>query len=210
MLLKAAIDTLKKQGAEIVEVDLDTRLKPIDGAEFKVLLYEFKDGLNRYLSKANTKVKTLADVIAFNKQHEEKVMPFFKQETAEYAQTKGDLNSKEYLDAVAKTTNHKQQGIDGLLKENKLDALIAPTNGFAVCIDLINGDYDNGFSFSGPAAMAGYPHITVPMGAWHDLPMGISFVGTAWNEGNLISLAYAYEQASKKRVAPKFKPDLFA
>jgi amidase len=209
-LLKAAIETLKKQGAEIIEVDLDTRLKPIDGAEFKVLLYEFKDGLNRYLSKANTKVKTLADVIAFNKQHEEKVMPFFKQETAEYAQTKGDLNSKEYLDAIAKTTNLSRQGIDDLLKENKLDALIAPTNGFAVCIDLINGDYDNGFSFSGPAAMAGYPHITVPMGAWHDLPMGISFVGTAWNEGNLISLAYAYEQASRKRAAPKFKTDLFA
>ncbi|MFA6248118.1 MAG: amidase, partial [Mucilaginibacter sp.] len=103
-----------------------------------------------------------------------------------------------------------RQGIDGLLQENKLDALIAPTNGFAVCIDLINGDYDNGFSFSGPAAMAGYPHITVPMGAWHDLPMGLSFVGTAWDEGKLISLAYAYEQASKKRVAPMFKHDLFA
>jgi amidase len=209
-LLKAAIETLKRQGAEVIEVDLDTRLKPIGGSQFTVLLYEFKDGLNRYLSKANTKVKTLADVIAFNKQHEEKAMPFFKQETAEYAQTKGDLNSKEYLEAVAKTTTLSRQGIDGLLKENKLDALIAPTNGFAVCIDLINGDYDNGFSFSGPAAMAGYPHITVPMGAWHDLPIGLSFVGTAWNEGNLISLAYAYEQASKKRVAPKFKPDLFA
>ncbi|RYU91234.1 amidase [Mucilaginibacter terrigena] len=208
-LLKAAIETLKKQGAEIIEVDLDTRLKPIDGAEFTVLLYEFKDGLNRYLDKAGAKVKNLADVIAFNKQNEDKAMPFFKQETAEYAQTKGDLNSKEYLDAVGKTTKYSREGIDGLLRENKLDALIAPTNGFAVCIDLINGDYDNGFSFSGPAAMAGYPHITVPMGAWHDLPMGLSFVGTAWSECELIKLAYAYEQASKKRVAPKFRPDLF-
>lgn len=209
-LMDDAIAILKKQGAEIVEVDLDTRLKPIGNAEFKVLLYEFKDGLNRYLSKANSKVKTLADVIAFNKQHEEKAMPFFKQDTLELAQTKGDLNSKEYLEALAKITTLSTQGIDGLLKENNLDALIAPTNGFAVCIDLINGDYDSGFSFSGPAAMAGYPHITVPMGTWHDLPMGLSFVGTAWEEGKLISLAYAYEQASKKRVAPIFKADLFA
>jgi amidase len=204
-LFKAAIETLKKQGAEIVEVDLDTRLRPIEGAEFTVLVYEFKDGLNRYLSKAGSKMKTLADVIAYNKQNEEKAMPFFKQETAELAQTKGDLGSKEYLNAVAKTTTISRAGIDGLLKENNLDALIAPTNGFAVCIDLINGDYDNGFSFSGPAAMAGYPHITVPMGAWHDLPIGLSFVGTAWAEGKLISMAYAYEQASKKRLAPKFK-----
>ncbi|MBB5395473.1 amidase [Mucilaginibacter sp. AK015] len=208
-LLQEAIATLKKQGAEILEVDLDTRLKPIEGSEFTVLLYEFKDGLNKYLSKAGSKVKTLADVIDFNKKNEDKAMPFFKQETAEFAQTKGDLNSKEYLDAVGKTTKYSRQGIDGLLQENKLDALIAPTNGFAVCIDLINGDYDNGFSFSGPAAMAGYPHITVPMGAWHDLPMGLSFVGSAWSEGKLISLAYAYEQASKRRTPPKFKPDLF-
>jgi amidase len=208
-LLDDAISILKKQGAEIVPIDLDARLKPIGAAEYKVLLYEFKDGLNRYLAKANSKIKTLADVIAYNKQHEETAMPFFKQETAELAQTKGDLNSKEYLDAVSTITTISRQGINSLLKENKLDAIIAPTNGFAGCIDLINGDYDNGFSFSGPAAMAGYPHITVPMGAWHDLPMGLSFVGTAWSEGNLISLAYAYEQASKKRVAPKFKPDLF-
>ena len=204
-LFKTAIETLKKQGAEIVEVDLDARLKPIEGAEFTVLVYEFKDGLNRYLSRANAKVKSLEDVIAYNKQNEEKAMPFFKQETAELAQTKGDLNSAEYVEAVAKTTKYSREGIDGILKENNLDALIAPTNGFAVCIDLINGDYDNGFSFSGTAAMAGYPHITVPMGAWHNLPIGLSFVGTAWAEGRLISLAYAYEQASKKRLAPKFR-----
>jgi amidase len=82
---------------------------------------------------------------------------------------------------------------------HNLDAICGPTNGFASCIDLVNGDYDNGFSFSTPAAMAGYPHITVPMGAWHDLPMGLSFFGTAWKEGELLTLAYAYEQASKKK-----------
>ena len=209
-LLQEAIAVLKKQGAEIVEVELRKQLKDIGDAEFTVLLYEFKAGVNQYLSKANAKVKTVAGVIAFNKQNEAKAMPFFKQETLELAQAKGGLDSKEYLDALNKSQGISRRAIDAVLKDNKLDAIAGPTNGFAVCIDLINGDYDNGFSFSSPAAMAGYPHITVPMGAWHDLPMGLSFFGTAWSEGELIKLAYAYEQASKKRSAPKFKPDLFA
>jgi amidase len=209
-LFNDAITVLKKQGAEIVEIELNKQLKKIGAAEFTVLLYEFKDGVNQYLSKANAKVKTVADVIAYNKQNEDKAMPFFKQEILEQAQAKGDLNTPEYLDALKKTTGISRKAIDTILKDNKLDAIAGPTNGFAVCIDLINGDYDNGFSFSSPAAMAGYPHITVPMGAWHDLPMGLSFFGTAWSEGELIRLAYAYEQASKKRVAPKFRPDLFA
>jgi amidase len=209
-LLQDAIAVLKKQGAEIVEVELGKQLKKIGNAEYTVLLYEFKDGLNQYLSTANAKVKTLEDVIAFNKAYENKAMPFFKQETLELAQSKGDLNSKEYLDALKKTTVISRAAIDKILKDNKLDAIAGPTNGFAVCIDLINGDYDNGFSFSSPAAMSGYPHITVPMGSWHDLPMGLSFFGAAWSEGELIKMAYAYEQASKKRIAPKFKEGLFA
>ena len=210
LLLDAATDTLKKQGAEVVEVELYKQLKDAGHSEFTVLLYEFKDGVNQYLSRAGSKMKNLTDVIAYNKQNEAKAMPFFKQETLELAQSKGDLNSKEYLDALKLSTGTSRNAIDSILKENKLDAICGPTNGFAVCIDLINGDYNNGFSFSTPAAMAGYPHITVPMGAWHDLPMGLSFFGTAWIEGELIKLAYAYEQASKKRAAPKFKPDLFA
>jgi amidase len=209
-LLQEAIAVLKKQGAEVVEVELGKQLKKIGNAEYTVLLYEFKDGLNQYLSTANAKVKTLEDVIAFNKAYENKAMPFFKQETLELAQSKGDLNSKEYLDALKKSTVISRAAIDKMLKDNKLDAIAGPTNGFAVCIDLINGDYDNGFSFSSPAAMSGYPHITVPMGSWHDLPMGLSFFGTAWSEGELIKMAYAYEQASKKRIAPKFKGGLFA
>ncbi|MFA6084483.1 amidase [Mucilaginibacter sp.] len=209
-LLQDAIAVLKKQGAEIVEVELGKQLKKIGNAEYTVLLYEFKDGLNQYLSAANAKVKTLEDVIAYNKAYENKAMPFFKQETLELAQSKGDLNSKEYLEALKKSTGISSTAIDKILKDNKLDAIAGPTNGFAVCIDLINGDYDNGFSFSSPAAMSGYPHITVPMGAWHDLPMGLSFFGTAWSEGELIKMAYAYEQASKKRAAPKFKTGLFA
>jgi amidase len=207
-LFQQAIETLKSKGATIVEVELYKQLKDAGKAQLTVLLYEFKDGLNSYLSKANSKVKSLADVIAFNKQNETKAMPFFKQETLELAEKKGGLNEKEYLDAVGKTTGITRKAIDTLLKENNLDAIAAPTNGFACCIDLVNGDYDNGFSFSSPAAMAGYPHITVPMGYYNELPVGLSFISSAYKEGDIIRLGYAYEQASKKRVAPKFKVDL--
>src|SRR4051812_10692441 len=132
-------------------------------------------------------------------------MPFFKQEILEQANDKGGLDAKEYLDAVKITTTTTRNAIDKLLKDNKLDAIAAPTNGFAVCIDLINGDYDNGFGLSSPAAMAGYPHITVPMGYTYGLPVGISFISSAYKEGDIITLGYAYEQASKKRVKPEFK-----
>jgi amidase len=208
-IFQQAIDTLKSKGAIIVEVELYKQIKEAGKNELTVLLYEFKDGLNKYLSEANSKIKSLADVIAFNKKNEAKAMPFFKQETLELANKKGGLEEKEYLDAVKKTSGITRNAIDTLLKENNLDAIAAPTNGFAVCIDLVNGDYDNGFSFSGPAAMAGYPHITVPMGYSHGLPVGLSFISTAYKEGDIIKLGYAYEQASKKRVAPKFKVDLF-
>jgi amidase len=208
-IFKEAIDLLKSKGATIVEVELYKQLKPIGQSSFAVLLYEFKDGLNQYLSGANSKMKSLADVIAFNKQNEAKAMPFFKQEILEQAQAKGGLDAKEYLDAIAKTTGITRKAIDTIMKQNNLDAIAAPTNGFAVCIDLVNGDYDNGFSFSGPAAMAGYPHITVPMGYFNELPVGLSFISTPYKEGDIIKLGYAYEQASKKRMAPKFKVDLF-
>jgi amidase len=208
-LLQEAITLMRSKGATIVEVELLKELRSIGNAEFLVLLYEFKAGVNDYLSHANSAMKSLVDVIAFNKKNEDKAMPFFKQETLELAQSKGGLDSKEYLDALKKSNGSSRTIIDNLLKKNQLDAIVGPTNGFAVCIDLINGDYDNGFSFSSPAAKAGYPHITVPMGSWHDLPMGISFFGTAYTEPQLISMAYAYEQASRKRVAPKFKPALF-
>jgi len=206
-LFKNAVDLLKSKGATIVEVELYKELKDAGKAEFTVLLYEFKDGLNKYLSTANSKVKSLAEVIAFNKQNEAKAMPFFKQEILEQAEKKGGLDSKEYLDAV-KATTATRSAIDTILKKNNLDAIAAPTNGFACTIDLVNGDYDNGFSFSSPAAMAGYPHITVPMGYAHGLPAGISFISTAYKEGDLIKLGYAYEQASKKRVPPIFTVDL--
>ena len=202
-LYRQSIDELKKQGAEIVEIELVKQVNPLGQAEFIVLQYEFKDGLNKYLSKANTPVKSLEAVIAFNKQNEPKAMPFFKQEILEQSQARPGLDSKEYLDALKKTTGTRAI-IDGFLKQHKLDALVSVTNGLACCIDLINGDYDTGFSTSSPAAMAGYPHITVPMGAVHHLPIGLSFFGTAYTEPQLIAMAYAYEQASKKRMAPTF------
>ncbi len=208
-LLNAAIDLMRSKGATIVEIDLLKALRSIGNAEYTVLLYEFKAGVNNYLSSANSVMKTLADVIAYNKNNEDKAMPFFKQETLELAQSKGGLDSKEYLEALKKSNGDSRKIIDNLMDKHQLQAITGPTNGFAVCIDLVNGDYGNGFSFSSPAAKAGYPHITVPMGSWHDLPMGISFFGKAYSEPELISIAYAYEQASLKRMAPKFLPALF-
>lgn len=206
-LYKQAIELLKKQGATIIEVDLLKSLSDIGGVEFTVLQYEFKDGVNKYLATANAPVKTLTDVIAFNKKNEAKAMPFFKQETLESSNAKAGLDSKEYTDALAKTRATRQR-IDQLMSAHKLDAICGTSIGFAGCIDLINGDYDTGFYFCPPAAMAGYPHITVPMGAVHGLPVGLSFIAGAYQEGPLLTLGYAYEQASKKRVRPSFTPSL--
>jgi amidase len=206
-LLNKTIALLKEKGATIVEVDVVKPIYAIGEAENSILHYEFKDGLNKYLSKANAKVKSLKDVIEYNNQHEAETMPFFKQETLISSEKKGGLDSKEYKDALVKSTSSRQI-IDKLLQQNKLDAICGTTNGLACCIDLANGDYDTGFSFSSPAAMAGYPHITVPMGFVHELPIGFSFFGTAYSEPALISMAYAFEQATMARKAPKFLAQL--
>ncbi|ADB39836.1 amidase [Spirosoma linguale] len=206
-LFRQAIDVLKKQGAVIVEVELLNQFSSIGGAEFTVLQYEFKDGVNQYLASANAGVKSLAEVIAYNRKNEAKAMPFFKQETLESSEAKGGLSSKEYTDALAKTRTSRQL-IDKLMASAKLDAICGTSIGFAGCIDLINGDYDTGFYFCPPAAMAGYPHITVPMGTVHGLPVGLSFIASAYQEGPLLSIGYAYEQASKKRIRPPFTKSL--
>jgi len=203
-LYKKAIDEMKEKGAEIIEIEV---VKPLDDpshAEFKVLQYEFKDGLNKYLASANAKVKSLSDVIVFNKQNEDKSMPFFKQETLESSEMKKGLDEKEYTDALDKSFNEARKIIDDIIKQHQLDAIAGVTNGLACCIDVINGDYDTGFSFSTPAARAGYPHITVPMGFVNELPIGISFFGSAYTEAELINMAYAFEQATKSRKPPKF------
>lgn len=202
-IYKAAIEVLKKQGATVIEIELKNALKDLGDAEFTVLQYEFKDGVNKYLATANAKVKTLKEVIEFNRQNEAEAMPFFKQEILEMCEAKGDLNSSEYKQALYKTLSSRLI-IDDMIADNKLDAICGVTNGLSWCIDLINGDYDTGFSFSTPAAISGYPHITVPMGMIHNLPIGFSFMGTAYTEPQLISIAYSYEQATRKRIAPTF------
>jgi amidase len=203
-LYKNAIGLMKEKGAEIVEIELVKPLEDPTHAEFKVLQYEFKDGLNKYLSNANAKVKSLSDVIAFNKQHEDKSMPYFKQETLESSDAMKGLDDKNYLDALDKSYHGARKIIDDLIKQYQLDAIGGVTNGLACCIDLANGDYDTGFSFSTPAARAGYPHITVPMGFVDELPVGLSFFGSPFTEAALISMAYSFEQASKSRKSPKF------
>lgn len=206
-LYKNAIEILKEKGAVIVEVDLLKKTDPIGRAEFIVLQYEFKDGLNKYLSKANANVKSLKEIIEYNDQHADKAMPFFKQDILISSEAMGDLQSKEYIDALEKILSARKI-IDELMQEKNLDAICGVTNGPACCTDLVNGDYDTGFSFSSPAALAGYPHVTVPMGEVHHLPIGFSFTGKAYSEQKLIGLAFAYEQASLKRKAPDYLDEI--
>lgn len=203
-LLRAAMTTMEAQGATMVEVDITGPLKLLGNAEYQVLLYEFKEGLNKYLASANGKVKSLKELIAFDLQNESSVMPFFKQEILIESEGKGGLDSKEYLDSLTKTLGFRKTIVD-LMTTNKLDALSGITNGPACCIDLVNGDYDNGPSLSTPAAITGFPHITVPMGIFHGLPIGLSFYAGAYTEPLLISLAYSYEQASLKRRKPNYR-----
>jgi len=203
-LYQKTIDQLKELGATIVPVELVKETGPLGEAEFQVLLYEFKDGLNKYLSSVKKGVKSMGELIEFNKKQADKAMPYFKQELVEMSNAKGDLKSSEYLQAVAKSTSARAL-IDRILKTNQLDAIVGTSYGPAHCIDWVNGDDDPGFYFCPPAAMAGYPHITVPMGDIHGLPVGLSFIASAFEEGKIIGLAYAYEQASKQRKVPHFK-----
>jgi amidase len=202
-LYKAAIDVLKSKGATIIEVELLKACREAGKGEGDVLKYEFKDGVNKYLSASNAKVKSLAAVIAFNKQNEAAAMPYFRQETLEECEAKQGIDSAAYKEALKKSTGTRKI-IDDMMATHQLDAICGTSIGLPCCIDLINGDYDTGFYFCPPAATAGYPHITVPMGKWHELPAGLSFIAGAYKEPALLAIAYAYEQASKKREAPKF------
>jgi len=205
-MFRQAIELLKAQGATVVEVEIDQPADALGEAEYDVLLYEFKDGVNQYLATANASVKTLADVIAFNTQNKPKAMPFFQQEILEASQKLEPLSSAKYQAARRKSHLGARQLLDAALKPNQLDAIAGITTGPARVIDLINGDAGGGPGSSSPAAMAGYPHITVPMGEVNGLPVGLSFVGAAYTEGTLLTVAYAYEQASQKRIVPEFRP----
>ncbi len=202
-LYKSAIELMKANGASIIEIELLKQTRELGEAEYQVLLYEFKDGINRYLAGTNTGITDLAGLIAFNKANEARAMPFFKQETLERSEKKGNLETKEYLDAVARSLSSRRI-IDELMRENNLDAIAATSIGPANLTDLVNGDYSTGFYFCPPAAMAGYPHITVPMGEVRELPVGLSFMAGAYKDAELLSIAYAFEQASKKRKSPRF------
>lgn len=204
-LLQKAVDLMKQQGAEILELDYLDKLNALGDAEFEVMKYEFKYGLNKYLATAGASVKTLKDIIAYNKTNEDKAMPSFKQETLEASDKMGGIDSKEYLQALEKSHVGSKKIIDAAMKENKLDALCGLTMGPACSIDTIYGDRWGDVFLTGPAAMSGYPHISVPGGMVYDLPVGLSFFSGAYKEAELISMAYAYEQASKNRVMPGFK-----
>ncbi len=204
--IEKALEVLKAQGATLVDLKEMPGAGKFGATEYQVLLYELKADMAAYIAEyaPKAKVKTLADIIAFNEANKKKEMPWFGQEHFILAEAKGDLTSKEYLDALA--NNHKfsrEEGIDKALKDNNLDALVAPSGSPAWLTDFIRGD-NSGGGFSSPAAVAGYPHVTVPAGFVHGLPCGISFVGTAWSDAKLLGYAYAFEQASKARKAPRY------
>lgn len=200
-LYQAAIAQLKALGANIVEIELLKEMRVIGGAS--VLSPEFKAGVNAYLATANAKAKTLSDVIAFNKANEATAMPYFKQETLEASDKSPSLDSQVYKDTLAKVNSSKKI-ITDLMEKNRLDAIVGTSYGIPGLIDLFNGDSGGGFYFASPAATAGFPHITVPMGRIFELPVGLSFFAGAYQEPLVLGLAYAFEQATKHRNVPKF------
>ncbi len=204
-LFDDAIKLLEKQGATVVKIDYIDKINALGQAEFEVLQYEFKDGLNQYLATANAKVKTLKDVIDFNSANDDKAMPYFKQETLLSSNLKKDLNASEYKDSLEKSFNGSKKILNEVMAQNSLDAICGITMGPSCSIDTIYGDRWGTYSLTSPAAMSGYPHITVPCGQVYELPVGLSFFGKPYTEGLLISLGYAYEQATKKRAVPKYK-----
>lgn len=205
VVLDNAIAILKQKGATIVEIDYIEKINVLGDAEFEVLQYEFKDGLNQYLSASNAKVNSLQEVIDFNSAHEDKSMPYFMQETLESSNLKLGLENKKYKDALNKSFNGSKKILDSVLFDNKLDAICGITMGPSCSIDVIYGDRWGGYSLTMPAAISGYPHVTVPAGKVYDLPVGLSFFGTSYSEPKLIGIAFAFEQASKHRVKPEFK-----
>ncbi len=209
-IMEESISALRHLGAEVIDpVDLP-KSSEYDDSEYAVLLYEFKADLNAYLRGLGpqARVKNLRELIAFNETHSERTMPYFSQEIFLQAQEKGPLTDAKYLEALA--NNHRlsrEQGIDATMAKYQLDAIVAPTGGPAWRVDWVNGDHYGG-GCSSPAAVSGYPHITVPAGFVHDLPVGISFFAGAWSEARLIGLAHAFEQGTQARREPKFLPSV--
>jgi len=209
-VMEAALEAMKKEGAILVDpVEIETAGKWSE-TELTIFMYELKADLNAYLARPgfSAPVKTLKDIIEFNERSREKEMPYFGQDFFLKAEEKGPLSSKEYMEALEK--NHqlaRKEGIDATMEKHDLDALVGPTGGPAWLTDLVDGDHFGGGS-SAAAAVAGYPNVTVPAGFVFGMPVGISFFGRAWSEPVLIRLAYAFEQATKVRKAPKFLPSV--
>ncbi len=205
-LMDRALEALKDAGAELIDpANIKTQGQNGD-SEYLGMLYEFKDGLNKYFASLGPKagVKTLKELIEFNEANKEKEMPYFGQEILIQAEEKGPVSDEAYLEAVKKNGRlFRDEGIDALMDENRLDAIVAPSGGPAHRTDLLYGNRDTGGS-SSPAAVAGYPNITVPAGSLLGMPLGISFFGRAYSEPLLLKIAYAFEQATKFRKAPQY------
>ncbi len=207
-LMQKAVDYIRSQGAEVIEID-NIYSREAGSLSYQVMLYEFKDGLNKYFASLgeNAPIKTVEELIAFNS-NDSIELRYYNQETLIEAQKKGTIESAEFTGILARMNRLvRDEGIDRVMKENNLDAFIAPTGSPAWKTDLVNGDSFS-VSSSSPAAMAGYPNISVPMGLVDGLPVGISFFGRAWSEPQLIEIAYGYESGTKFRIAPRFIPVL--
>jgi len=203
-LMKKAVAYLKANGAEVIDVEF-SKGENYEDASFQVMLYEFRDGLNNYFAghSNGSSVRNIKELIEFNKKDSVELR-YFDQNLLEQAEQKGDLNSPEYKKALATMTKAtREDGIDKVMDNNKLDAIMAPTGSPAWKTDLLLGDHFIGGS-SSPAAISGYPAITVPMGLIDNLPVGITFFGRAWTEPLLLEIAYSYEQGTKHRKVPKY------
>lgn len=204
-LQEKALNVLKQQGAIIIEIEYLEGVNALGNDELELMKYEFKYGVNNYLSKTNAKVKTLSQVIAYNKQNEDNAMPTFKQEILEMSEAKKGLDDAAYTKALTKSHNGTKEILDNVMQKNKLDAITGLTMGPSCSIDTIYGDRWGDVFLTAPGAMSGYPHISVPCGKVYELPVGLSFFSGAYREGEIIALAYAYEQATKHRAKPEFK-----
>ena len=205
-----AIDVLRAAGATVIDPCNVPTVGKYDADELTVLLYEFKDGLNAYLASRGDTVahRTLDDLIAYNTAHAATEMPWFAQELFEQANAKGALSDADYRQALARCRAlSRDEGLDALFREHKLDAVVAPSNGPSWVTDWLNGDKYSGGN-SSVAAVAGYPSLTVPMAFVSGLPLGLSFIGTAYTEARLLGLGYAFEQKTKARKAPTFRRTL--
>jgi amidase len=206
-LIEGHLALLKEQGAELVDLEKIEHFTKFGEGELEVLLYEFKADLNAYLAglPPEARVHSLDELVAYNDLHAETIMPYFGQERMLKALEKGPLSEADYLKALADNQRlTRQDGIDALLREYNLEALVAPSGGPAWLVDYVNGDSSKGPDTTSPPAVSGYPHITVPAGQVYGLPVGLSFIGMAYSEPALLRLAYAFEQAAQARQAPLY------